>query len=68
MKAIEFETTLNSDGLITVPEEFKQSLYEKNVKIIVLYEEKNEKNEWNQLTTAQFLKGYDEEDAIYDSY
>ena len=65
MKAIEFETTLNSDGMITVPEEFKQSLYEKNMKIIVLYEEKNE---WNQLTTVQFLEGYDEEDAIYDSY
>ena len=64
MQAIEFEATPDSDGMITVPEAFKDSLSGKKTKIIVLFEE----DEWKQLATEQFLKGYDEEDAVYDSY
>ena len=66
MKALEFETALNESGMIAVPEAFKDSLFKKRMKVIVLYEE--EEDEWRQLAAEQFLKGYDDEDAIYDTY
>ena len=64
MRAIEFEASVNGQGMIAVPEEYKASLPGK-IKVIVLYEEEDE---WKRLATEQFLKGYDEGDAIYDSY
>jgi hypothetical protein len=71
MKAVEFEAEL-SDNTIRIPENFQLDLSlskDKHVRVIVLIDEfeKNEEAEFKNMVNAQFLKGYDETDSIYDN-
>lgn len=72
MKAIEFKSTL-SDNKIEIPEhltiQFNNSRGGTPVRVIVLIQEddQNEINAYHKLSADQFLKGYDDSDAIYDS-
>ncbi len=63
MKAIEFETTLNSEGTITVPEAFRSEIAGKKVKVTLSYEEENPSK-----SSEHFTKGYDQKDTLYDAY
>ena len=70
MKAVEFESEL-SDNTIKIPEDFQLELSlskDKPVRVIVLIDEfeTNEEAEFKNMTSARFLKGYDETDSIYD--
>jgi formate dehydrogenase assembly factor FdhD len=67
MKAIEFQTRLTSDRTLTVPEEIARKLSAGQlVRIIMLIPESAEDLDWAHLTAEQFLKGYEESDAVYD--
>jgi hypothetical protein len=70
MKAVEFESEL-SDNTIKIPENFQLELSlskDKHVRVIVLIDEfeTNEEAEFKNMASAQFLKGYDETDSVYD--
>jgi hypothetical protein len=71
MKAVEFETEL-LDNTIKIPENFQLELSlskDKHVRVIVLIDdfEKNEEAAFKNTVSAQFLKGYDETDSVYDN-
>jgi len=70
MKAIEFKAKMKN-RLIKVPKNISADLSEdKEVRVIVLLEEieKHEDNSFRKLSKQQFLAGYSDSDAIYDSY
>ena len=65
MQAIEFSAQVKKNNTIQVPDRYAGFLKnQKKVKIIILFEE--EEKGWEQLTAQQFLKGYAEEDSVYD--
>lgn len=71
MRAVEFETEL-VNNTITIPENFKVELSlskDKHVRVIVMIDEadKDEEVTFNKMLHNQFLKGYDETDAVYDN-
>ncbi len=68
MKALEFLTRI-ADNNIEIPENIRLQLdnEEKQVRVILLIEESEEKD-WKKVSTQQFLNGYDESDSIYDNY
>ena len=71
MKAVEFESEL-INNTIKIPESFRGELSlskDKHVRVIVLIDEyaKNEETEFKNMLNKQFLKGYDETDAVYDT-
>jgi hypothetical protein len=70
MKAVEFETEV-INNTIEIPEKFQLELSlskDKHVRVIVMVDEadKDEEVELKKMITNQFLKGYDDSDAIYD--
>ncbi|MEX0597597.1 MAG: hypothetical protein WD512_13985 [Candidatus Paceibacterota bacterium] len=72
MKALEFNSKIKNHK-IQVPKKIQPELEgnkDKNVRVIVLIDdsEANEKKSFRELSKEQFFKGYDESDAIYDSY
>ncbi len=73
MKALEFEAVLNPDDSLGVPKEVAEQLpRQRKLQVIVLYPDPSEIGEakdtgWRRLTREQFLRGYSEGDAIYDS-
>jgi len=72
MKAVEFTTKLR-DNKIQIPKKLhKQVTTSKNkdVRVIVLMDEQNqkEKDDFQNLSKEQFLKGYAKTDSIYDNY
>ncbi len=70
MKAVEFKAKMKN-RLIKVPKNISADLSEdKEVRVIVLLEEieKEEDNNFRKLSKQQFLAGYSDSDAIYDSY
>lgn len=70
MKAIEFKAKMKN-RLIRVPKNISANLSEdKEVRVIVLLDEfeENEDSNFKKLTKEQFLAGYSDSDAIYDSY
>ncbi len=70
MKAIEFKAKMKNH-LIRVPKNISANLSEdKEVRVIVLLDEfeENEDSNFKKLTKEQFLAGYSDSDAIYDSY
>jgi len=71
MKAVAFETEL-LDNTIRIPENFQLELSlskDKHVRVIVLIDdfEKSEETAFKNMVSAQFLKGYDETDSVYDN-
>ncbi|MCH2450314.1 MAG: hypothetical protein MK198_09235 [Gracilimonas sp.] len=72
MKALEFNSKIRNHK-IQVPKNIQSELEgnkDKNVRVIVLINdsEADEKKSFRELSKEQFLKGYDESDAIYDKY
>jgi uncharacterized protein involved in tellurium resistance len=70
MKAVEFEAEL-VNNTINIPENFQLELSlskDKHVRVIVLIDdvEKSEEADFKAMLHNQFLKGYDEADAVYD--
>jgi len=65
MKAIEFTTKVNNN-IIQLPKHQEHLTEGKKVKVIVLIEDKEDDSTFQQLTQEQFLKGYGEEDSMYD--
>lgn len=72
MKAYEFPANITTEGKIKLPNEILQQLANnQQVKVIILIneptEEEQEEAAWHRLATEQLLKGYSEDDAIYDT-
>ena len=70
MKAYEFPTQLTAEGKIELPNNILQHLSRnQHLKVIIMVNEDDEDSDeaWRRLTSEQLLKGYSEEDAIYDT-
>ncbi|QIR37636.1 hypothetical protein HCG51_13555 [Tolypothrix sp. PCC 7910] len=72
MKAYDFPANVTAEGKIELPNAALQNLANnQQVKVIILVneptEEKQEQAAWHHLATEQLLKGYSEDDAIYDT-
>ncbi|OKH55937.1 hypothetical protein NIES2101_01355 [Calothrix sp. HK-06] len=70
MKAYEFPTQLTSEGKIELPNKILQHLSQnQHLKVIIMVNEDEEDSDeaWHRLANEQLLKGYSEEDAIYDT-
>ncbi|WP_427159132.1 hypothetical protein ACQFX9_24195 [Aliinostoc sp. HNIBRCY26] len=72
MKAYEFPANVTTEGKIELPNAILQQLANnQQVKVIILVhepaeEEQQEEAAWQRLAAEQLLKGYSEDDAIYD--
>lgn len=67
MKAFELQANLNPDHTLTVPDAIAAQSCEQTVRVLVLVDEdRQEELDFLRLGAEQFLKGYDESDAIYD--
>jgi hypothetical protein len=68
MKALEFESRLSEDAKLKVPDDLAGQIpREEAVRVIVLLSEGAEDQDWQRLTSEQFLSGYGESDSIYDA-
>ncbi|MBH8552449.1 hypothetical protein I8751_08680 [Nostocaceae cyanobacterium CENA357] len=72
MKAYEFAANVTIEGKIELPNVILQQLENnQQVKVIILVieptEEEQEKVAWHRRAAEQLLKGYSEDDAIYDT-
>ncbi|MBM4065283.1 MAG: hypothetical protein FJ266_06535 [Planctomycetes bacterium] len=66
MKAYEYYADVLSDGHLSIPENLKDKLKpDSKVRIMLLLDDEN--SVWNKFTVSQFMNGYSEKDAIYDS-
>jgi hypothetical protein len=67
MKALEFQSQLNSDKSLPVPSAIAQAIPEgQKVRVLVLLTENTEEEQWEQQAALEFGKGYADGDAIYD--
>ncbi|MBD2502023.1 hypothetical protein [Anabaena azotica] len=72
MKAYEFPANITTEGKIELPDVILQQLpNNQQVKVIILVNEPTEAEQeeaaWQRLAAEQLLKGYSEDDAIYDT-
>jgi hypothetical protein len=72
MKAYEFPANVTTEGKIELPNAILQQLANnQQVKVIILVTEPTEAEQeeaaWQRLAAEQLLKGYSEDDAIYDT-
>ncbi|AFY51211.1 hypothetical protein Nos7524_5497 [Nostoc sp. PCC 7524] len=72
MKAYEFPANVTTEGKIELPDVILQQLpNNQQVKVILLVNEPTEAEQeeaaWQRLAAEQLLKGYSEDDAIYDT-
>jgi hypothetical protein len=68
MRALEFVSSINSDGSLTVPSAVIAQLPTESqpVRVLLLVSDDDEDRDWARLTAQQFFAGYDDADAIYD--
>jgi hypothetical protein len=67
MKALEFQSSLNSDGSLRVPIEIARSIPPgQPLRVLVLLSEGESDEAWENLAAMEFGQGYAESDAIYD--
>lgn len=67
MKVFEFWASINSDYTLSVPPEVATQIEkEQSVRVILLIPVSGEDRNWAHLTAEQFLKGYNDSDAVYD--
>ena len=67
MKAIEFQSQLNSDQTLTIPLSMRGALtIGQTVRVLILVPEGEPDREWEQLAAEEFGQGYSDADAIYD--
>ena len=68
MKALEFETKLDTDANLKVPEDLASQIpKEELVRVIVLLPDDADEADWQRFTNEQFLRGYSEGDSAYDA-
>ncbi len=66
MKAYEYLAEILQDGHLSIPEDLRSKLSgESKIRVMLLLED--EDTPWNDFAMSQFMKGYSEKDAIYDS-
>jgi len=66
MKAYEYLAEILPDGHLSIPENLKDKLTgESKIRVMLLLEDDDAL--WNNFALSQFLEGYSEKDAIYDS-
>ena len=66
MRAYEYLAEILPDGHLSIPEALKGKLSgESKIRVMLLLEDENA--QWSNFTVAEFMKGYSEKDAIYDS-
>jgi len=66
MKAIEFQSQLNSDHTLTVPHSVTAAIaIGQAVRVLILIPESDVDREWEQLTAEDFGQGYADTDALY---
>jgi hypothetical protein len=73
MKALEFEATLDKDGVLKIPADVAARMpLGAPVRVLLLVQEpaddEADERAWKRFGAEQFLKGYAPEDAIYDRY
>ena len=67
MKAVEFRAEVGADRKLQIPDRLASGIPEgQPVKVILLFPDDSEEQDWSRLTREQFLKGYSDGDAIYD--
>ena len=70
MEAIEFDTTMHSNGKIELPAQFRKNI-KKNTKlrVIVMIEEPTKKNEdgWQKQAASNFFKDDNDADDVYNN-
>ena len=67
MKVLEFRAYITPDNTLKIPPEVAAQIgREDNILVALLIPESADDQDWAHLTTEQFLKGYDEDDSIYD--
>lgn len=66
MKAYEYYAQVLPDGHLSIPDDIRTKLKtDSKVRVMLLLEEDD--SEWDKFTMTQFMQGYSEKDAIYDS-
>ncbi len=66
MRAYEYYAEVLSDGHLSIPEDLKDKLKaDSKVRVMLLLEDEDSAR--GNFSMSQFLKGYSEKDAIYDS-
>jgi len=70
MRAIEFKSKIRGNKIL-IPRKLRQELIaeqDRNVRIVVFVKDSDVYDEkaYRQMAKAQFLKGYDDSDSIYD--
>ncbi len=69
MKAIEFQSQLNSDQTLTIPPAMRGALpIGQTVRVLILVPEGEPDQEWEMLAAEEFGQGYVDTDAIYDQF
>ncbi len=67
MKILEFPTYITPDNTVRLPPEVAAQIQqEAPVRVVLIFPEEVDDQDWVHLTTEQFMKGYAESDAIYD--
>ncbi len=68
MKAVEFQSQVNSDQTLTIPASAMDAVpIGQTVRVLILVPENDDDREWEQLTAREFGRGYADTDALYDS-
>jgi hypothetical protein len=67
MKMLDFQAQMNPDGTLTVPPQLVQQIGEvRLIRVVLVLAESSEEEDWARVTREQFLRGYSEDDDVYD--
>jgi hypothetical protein len=67
MKAVEFQSQLNTDQTLTVPASVIGAIpIGQTVRVLILFAEDDMDQEWEHLTAEELGQGYADTDAVYD--
>jgi hypothetical protein len=67
MKAVQFDSRLNADKTLSVPPAVASDIPQgQAVRVLVLFADHAEDQDWERLAASEFAKGYADSDAIYD--
>jgi len=67
MKAVEFQSPLNSDQMLTVPRlVMGANPIGQTVRVLILFPESDTDREWEHPAAGEFSQGYADTDALYD--
>ena len=67
MRAIEFETSVERNGTIAIPDVHRDLIaHEEKVRVVVLWPEEHEDDPWEREGSRTFLEGDGPSDYLYD--